>query len=201
MSVQVGQPHFGGRGCFRVQRGCGKGSELFRTVFPHQFRQHGREVPLQRHLPGEALGFLVQGVPQQRCDVLEGLVLQQPGEQQVPGLEERHVFLVFHLTGRQEPGRLEVQQRRGDHQELAGLIQGPVAALLLQVADVLDEFIGHRGNGHLGDVQLVLGDQGQEQVEGAREVGKPYFEAGFGFGHGVARVRRRGEISSFASRR
>jgi hypothetical protein len=33
-----------------------------------------------------------------------------------------------------------------------------------------DELIGHPGQGHLGDVEPVLGDQLQQQVEGTGEV-------------------------------
>jgi hypothetical protein len=36
--------------------------------------------------------------------------------------------------------------------------------------DVGDELIGHLGQRHLGDVELVLGDQLQQQVEWSGEV-------------------------------
>ena len=61
--------------------------------------------------------------------MLEGLVLQEPGEEQVPGLEQCHVLVVFHFAGRKEPGSFDVQERRGDHQELAGFIQRPFLAV------------------------------------------------------------------------
>ena len=75
---------------------------------------------------------MLEGGPQECRHLLERLVLQQPGEQQVAGLQQGDVFVVLHLAGGQQPGRLEVQQGGGDDQELAGLIQRPVLAQLLQ---------------------------------------------------------------------
>ncbi len=60
-----------------------------------------------------------------RGHLLEGLVLQQPGKKQVPGLQQRDVVVVLDLAGRQQPGGLEVQQGGGDDEELAGLVKGP----------------------------------------------------------------------------
>ena len=60
--------------------------------------------------------------------LLVGAVLQQPGEQQVAGLEQGEVLLVLDLAGRQQPGGLEVEQGGGDDQELGGLAEVPVAA-------------------------------------------------------------------------
>ena len=50
-------------------------------------------------------------------DLLVRPVLEQPGEQQVPGFQQRQVLLVVDLAGGQQPGRLEVEQRRGDHRK------------------------------------------------------------------------------------
>ena len=93
---------------------------------------------------------------QHRRDLLVGAVLQQPGEQQVPGLEQGQVLLVVDLARGQQPGRLEVEQGRRDDQEVAGLIQVPAVGL---GPDVADELVGDAGQRDLGDVQLVLGDQ------------------------------------------
>ena len=51
-----------------------------------------------------------------------------------------------------------------------------------------DELVGDRGQRHLGDVQLVLGDQAQQQVERALEVVQPHRERG--------RSRRSGATAS-----
>ena len=106
--------------------------------------------------PGEPAGGL-----------LEGPVLQQPGEQQVAGLEQRDILGVDQLALRQQPGDLQVEQGGGDDQELARLIEllGDVEA-----AQVGDELVGDRAQRDLGDVQLVLGDEGQQQVERAAEI-------------------------------
>ncbi len=65
--------------------------------------------------------------------VLEGLVLEQPGEQEVAGFQQGDVLVVLNLARGQEPGGLEVQEGGGDHQEFAGLIQRPFLPQLLQV--------------------------------------------------------------------
>ena len=70
-------------------------------------------------------------------DLLERLVLQQPGEQQVARLEQREVLLVLDVALRQQPGRLEVEQGRGDHQERRGLLEVPDLADRLDVGDEL----------------------------------------------------------------
>ena len=92
--------------------------------------------------------------------------MQQPGEQQVPGLEQGQVLLVVHFAGRQQSRGLEVEQGRGDDEEIAGLIEVPAAR---ERPDVADELVGDGRQRNLGDVELVLGDQRQQQVERALE--------------------------------
>ena len=58
-------------------------------------------------------------------DLLERAVLHQPGEEQVARLEQREVLLVLDVALRQQPGRLEVEQGRGDEQERRGLLEVP----------------------------------------------------------------------------
>jgi hypothetical protein len=41
---------------------------------------------------------------------------------------------------------------------------------------VRDELVGDARERHLGDVELVLGDEVQQQVEGALEVVEPHLE-------------------------
>ena len=52
------------------------------------------------------------------CGLLEGPVLQEPGEEQVSGLEELEVGFLFVLIVGQEPVGLEGQERRSHHNEL-----------------------------------------------------------------------------------
>ena len=110
-----------------------------------------------------------------RGDLLERAVLQQPGEQQVAGLQQREVLLVLDVALRQQPGGLEVEQRRGDQQERRRLLEVPDLAAGL---DVRDELVGDLRQRHLGDVELVLGDQAEQQVERALEVVEPDLERG-----------------------
>ena len=98
--------------------------------------------------------------------LLVGAVLQQPGEEQVAGLEQRQVLLVLDVGGRQQPGRLQVEQGRGDHEELGGLAEVPLAALDVEVGQ---ELVGDLGERDLGDVELVLRDEPEQQVERAFE--------------------------------
>ncbi len=91
-----------------------------------------------------------------RRSFLIGAVLQQPGEEQVPGLEQGEVLLVVYFPGRKQPGRLEVQQGGGHDEEVAGLVKLPASG---ERTDVADEFVGDGGQRDLGDVELVLGDQ------------------------------------------
>ena len=60
--------------------------------------------------------------------LLEGAVLQQPGEQQVARLEQGEVLLVLDVAVRQQPGRLEVEQGGRDDQERRRLVEVPVGA-------------------------------------------------------------------------
>jgi len=93
---------------------------------------------------------------------LVGPVLEQPGEEQVAGLEQGQVLFVLDLAGWQEPGGLEVEQGGRDDQEVTDLVQVPAVGAL---RDVADELVGDLGQGDFGDVQLVLGDQREQQVE------------------------------------
>ena len=128
------------------------------------------EPRLQRRLAREPAGRLGLALAQERRRLLVGLVLQQPGEQQVAGLEQLEVVLVVDVGGGQQPGGLEVEQRGGDDEELAGLVEVQLVAERPQVGD---ELVGDLRQRDLGDVELVLADQLQQQVERALEVGQP----------------------------
>nr|WP_238455363.1 hypothetical protein [Micromonospora sp. ATA51] len=133
-------------------------------------------------LQGDRAGVAAAADGLQLGDVRRGLlvrlVLQQPGEEQVPRLQQGEVLLVLHLGGGQQPGGLEVEQGGRDQQELARLVQVPLVA---HRPDVGDELVGDLVQRHLGDVELVLADELEQQVERAGEVGQPDGEpAGLG---------------------
>ena len=109
-------------------------------------------------------------------DLLERAVLQQPGEQQVARLEQREVLLVLDVALRQQPRRLEVEQGGGDEQERRGLLEVPLRSPA--GLDVGDELVGDLRQRDLGDVELVLGDQAEQQVERALEVVQAQLEPG-----------------------
>ena len=106
--------------------------------------------------------------------MLERPVLQQPREQQIAHLEQREVFLVVDLPGRQQPGRLQIQQRGGDHQKGRRLVEFQLRADRLGVGD---EFVGHLVQRHIGDVETVREDQLQQQIERPLEIAQPDLKA------------------------
>ena len=101
-------------------------------------------------------------------DLLVGAVLQQAREEQVAGLEQAVVTVLgVRLRVGQQPGGLEVEQRGRDDEELRGLVEVHVVA---ERREVGDEIVRDTVQRQLGDVELVLPDQLQEQVERAGEV-------------------------------
>ena len=141
-----------------------------------RFRQQPGVAVLEPDRPREASRLPVQPLLEHRRDLLERAVLQQPREQQVAGLEQREVLLVLHVALRQQPGGLEVEQRRGDQQERRGLLEVPVTGGAGPGLHVRDELVGDLRQRDLGDVELVLGDQAQQQVERTLEVVQAYGE-------------------------
>lgn len=101
-------------------------------------------------------------------------VLQQPGEQQVAHLQQRQVFVVVDLPGRQQPGGLQVEQGRGHHQERGGLLE---LQLGTDFAGVGDEVVGDLVQRHLGHVQAMGEDQLQQQIERPLEIGQADLKA------------------------
>ena len=103
-------------------------------------------------------------------DVLVRPVLKQPREQQIADLQQGQVLGVVDLAGRQQPGGLEVQQGRGDHQERGGLVEFQRGSDLPGVGD---ELVGDLVQRYLGHVQPLGEDQLQQQVEGSLEIVQP----------------------------
>src|SRR5690606_7511523 len=154
----------------------GQPGQLLRPQPHDDLRQQSGESLLQadrarepQRLGGEPLG-------QHAGDLFERLVLQQPREQQVARLEQGQVVLVLDLAPRQQPGCFQVEQSRRHDEELAGLVQIPRLAGAGPGGDVGDELVGHLRQRDLGEVELVLGDQAQQQVERAFEVGQVHLE-------------------------
>ena len=165
--VQVGDAdplrHLRGQRPGREQQRTARGSG------PARRRASDRRTAAPGRRPGEAPGGLGLALAQEPGRLLVGLVLQQPGEEEVTGLEQLEVVLVVDLGGRQQPGGLEVEEGGGDDEELAGLVE---VQFLAQRAQVRDELVGDLRQRDLGDVELVLADQLQQQVERALEVGQ-----------------------------
>ena len=99
-----------------------------------------------------------------------GAILQQPGEQEVPRLEQRHILLVVDLGGGQQARGLQIEQSRRYDEELGRLPKVPLAGR----AEVSDEFVRDLGEGYLGDIELTAADQAEQQVERAVEVDQRY---------------------------
>ena len=148
----------------------------------------------------------VEGLRQPSADQLEGAVLQEAGEQQVTGLQQRQVLQVVHLALRQQARCLQVEQRRCDDDEGALLGEVPPAGAVGRgrQLDVGNEVIGDLRQRDLRDVQLVLGDQLQQQVERAGEVAEVDVElCGLCSGeraHGSPSPRTRSESAPRASK-
>ncbi len=150
-----------------LQRSTRQCCELLKPDGDQHLRQQAAVALLETDAAWDATRLRSHPLRDHTCDVLERAVLQQPCEEQVAGLEQGEVLLVLHLGSRQQPDHLEIEQRRSDHEEARGLVEVPVVT---QTLDVGDELVGDPGQGHLGDVELVLGDQLQQKVERSLEV-------------------------------
>ena len=128
-----------------------------------------------RERPERLLG---PGGPRRRCGrlgdprvehlgrVLERLALEQPREQEVALLEAQQLLVdVDVVAAREQPPRLELDERRRDEQELGGAVEvDPLHLLDLGAEDVDDP-----GERDLPEIDLFLEDQVQEEVERAFE--------------------------------
>ena len=102
----------------------------------------------------------------ERSDLLEGTVLKQSGKEEITRLKESEILFVLNLATGEETRRLEIKQGRCHDEEAAGLIQIPESSL---PSNVGDELVRHLMKGKFGHLKLVLGDQLQQQIEGALE--------------------------------
>ena len=121
----------------------------------------------RRHPVGERAG-----------DVLERAVLQQPREEQVARLDEGEVLLV--LAGGWGSSRAALMSSSvaatSRNSEAWPRSQSVSAAWC--APDVRDELVGDLRQRDLGDVELVLGDQPEQQVERALEDVEVHLERG-----------------------
>ena len=163
-SVQVADVDGRGRrpGSQRAGRELG---ELFGRHGPHELGQERRDVRLERRDAREPASLVSEPLGEHARELLVRAVLQEPDEEQVTRLEELEVVGVVDVPRRQEPGRLEVEQGRGDDEELARRVQVAVGG-----PQVGDELVRHLRESDLGDVELVLRDEREQEVERSGEV-------------------------------
>ncbi len=155
------------------QRRGGDPGELFGRDGEQHVRHQVGEPALQPDGARVAPGLVAFQRPQVRRGELVGPVLEQPREQQIAGLQQGQILLILDLAGWQQAGRLEVEQGGRHHQELGRLTEVPGPA---QRPDVGDELVGDPRERDLGHVELVLGDEREQQVERSLEVRQPDLE-------------------------
>ena len=103
-------------------------------------------------------------------DVLERLALEQAGEQQVALLPERELLVEVDVvsTGQQSP-RLQLDERRGDEQELGRDVEVEPLGLGRDAVELGEVGVDDRAERHLVEVDLLSQDQVEQEVEGALE--------------------------------
>ena len=92
--------------------------------------------------------------------------MQQPREQQIASFQQSDALGIHELALRQQPRNLHVQERRRHDQELRGLVKVMIRA---ERPHVSDELVGDLTERDLGDVELALADEAQQQIERAIE--------------------------------
>jgi len=160
----------------------GHGRELQRPQADQHLGQQVRELRVEPDLARVPAAAGPHHLGEHGGDVLVGAVLQQPREEDVAGLEQGEVVLVLDLAGREQPRGLEVEQRGRDDEEFGGLVEVPLRSAS---PDVGQEVVDDRVQGQDRDIETVLGDEGEEQVEGALELLEPHREGACGGGHGL----------------
>ena len=149
----------------RQRLGCQRGEGIGAKP-KDNLREEVGEVRLETHGTRHLASGPSHPLGEEGGHLLVGAVLQQPREEQISRLKEGEVLLVLDLATGQQSGGLEVEQGRGDDEELRCLVQVPLRALRAQIGD---ELVGDDVKSELGDLQLVLGDELQEQIERSLE--------------------------------
>ena len=97
------------------------------------------------------------------CGLLEALVLEQAGQ------ELRARIGAFRFLGpalhRDQRARLDPRERCGHHQ----IFGCNVEVELAHEREVLEVLLGHAGDRDLGDIDLILADEMEQEVEGTLE--------------------------------
>jgi hypothetical protein len=101
--------------------------------------------------------------------LLERLALQQAGEEKVALLPEPELLVeVDVITAWEQAPRLELHQDGGDQEELGGHLQVEG----LHALELEDVGVDDGRDADLVDVHLLLGDEVEQEVEGALEHGR-----------------------------
>ncbi len=105
--------------------------------------------------------------PQERARrVLERLALEQAGEKEVALLPQRQLVVeVDVLVTRQKPLRLQLDERRGDEEELGRHLEVEV----LHARQLVEVGVDDAGELHLVEVDLFPQDEVEQEVEGPLE--------------------------------
>src|SRR5699024_11192136 len=125
---------------------------LLRMVELHRWQQVGVAV-LQRERHGVAAGGSALPLGEEVSNLLICLVLKQPGEQEVAGLQQLQVGLVVDVAAESQAGGLQIQQRGCNEQQLGDLVK--ILSGLGQPPGISNELVGDLGERDLGDVQHV----------------------------------------------
>jgi hypothetical protein len=129
-----------------------------------------RELPLRprrerrRAEAEEAVALLVETRREPRRGLLHPPVLGEPPRELLRGLLRLEVG-ELRLLVREQRARLQLEQRRDEHEELAAGVEVELVAL----EQPLDEGDDDPRDVHVGEVDLLLQHQRQEQVERAFE--------------------------------
>ncbi len=107
----------------RLQRAGGEAGELLEADADQHLGQQVGEPLLEPDRARVAPRLPRQPLLEDAGDLLVGLVLHQPGEEQVARLEQGEVLLVLDVALREQARRLEVEQGRRDQQERRGLLE------------------------------------------------------------------------------
>ena len=141
--------------------------KLFGSQADQDFREQRRELRFEGDAARDALAGVVHVIGQQAGHLLVCAILKQTREQQVSSFQEGEILLVFDFPAGEQARRLQIQQRRRDHQKTRRFVQIPIRTLGL---DIGDELVDYLVECQFGDLELVFRDQRQQEVEGAFEV-------------------------------
>ncbi len=128
-----------------------------------------RERPLRhrrerrRPQPEVAVGVRVEPLVQPLRRGLEAAVEREPLGQLLGGLLRSE--LVEALLVREEPARLQLEQRGHEHQELSARVEIDARAL----GELLDEGEDDVRHLHVAELELLFEDEREEEVEGPLE--------------------------------